>query len=305
MTGNSGSGGVLVFKKVAQDIEILGSIHSLTLSKDERKYIAHKAGEDSIFTFYHSSGVYRCGVRGEIIACVPITDTLQELDNVHKEYNALKTKVEDMESISMLVIHDVKNYILVLDGRISLMKEGSGVVDAETLEDMQKVVSKIKELFKKVSLLTMDKNAITKEKINIASMLTNIFSNFKLKLDEKKIEYAIYCDVERIFTDTLIEEVLVNIINNAIAHTPEGGTITVECRNREGRYRIKIADTGAGVPDDLKELIFEQIKNSSSRFGMGLGLAVARHITHLLGGKIWVEDNEPKGSVFVVELPEK
>jgi len=304
MTENSGSGGVLVFKKIAEDVEILGSNPAITLSNDERKYIAHKADEDSIFSFYHSSGVYRCGVRGEIIACVPITDMLKELDNVHKEHNVLKTKVEDMEGISMLVIHDVKNYILVLDGLISLMREKKSI-DSETVDDMQKVVLKIKELFKKVSLLTMDKNAINKEKINISSMLANIFSNLKLKLAEKKIGYSIYCDMKCIFTDTLIEEVFINIINNAIEHTPEGGSISVECSNRESKYLIKIADTGTGVPDDLKDLIFKQIKSASSRFGMGLGLAVARHITHLLGGKIWVEDNEPKGSVFVVEIPEK
>jgi two-component system phosphate regulon sensor histidine kinase PhoR len=105
-----------------------------------------------------------------------------------------------------------------------------------------------------------------------------------------------------------LEQVLVNLIHNAIKFTPPGGEIRLFAR-QDGKYvRFDVSDTGAGIdPDDLPR-IFERFykadrARSRSGSGTGLGLSIARHIVEAHGGKIWVESEPEKGSTFYFTIP--
>jgi two-component system phosphate regulon sensor histidine kinase PhoR len=103
-----------------------------------------------------------------------------------------------------------------------------------------------------------------------------------------------------------VEQVLVNLIHNAIKFTPPGGTITVSAKATIDDILVSVSDTGVGISADDLPRIFERFyKADRARTGggTGLGLAIAKHIVEAHGGRIWAESVEGKGSTFSFTLP--
>jgi PAS domain S-box-containing protein len=113
--------------------------------------------------------------------------------------------------------------------------------------------------------------------------------------------YYVYADTHR------IQEVLTNLINNAIKYTPEGG-VTVTLTGDATVIQVQVADTGPGIPsEDLPHLFqkFYRVDNTMTRTigGTGLGLFICRKIIELYNGRIWIESQLGKGSIFFINLP--
>jgi signal transduction histidine kinase len=92
-----------------------------------------------------------------------------------------------------------------------------------------------------------------------------------------------------------------NLILNAIQNTPSGGMITVSAISVDGRLRLRVADTGAGVPAEIRDRLFEPFVTGRTD-GTGLGLSIVREIARAHGGDARVGDSE-EGAVFEIELP--
>lgn len=103
-----------------------------------------------------------------------------------------------------------------------------------------------------------------------------------------------------------IDQVLLNLIHNAIKFTPGGGSILVTASPREQSTEFQVRDTGIGVlPDEIPRLFERFYKTDRARrsVGTGLGLAISKHIVQAHGGRIWAEQNLPSGMAFIVQLP--
>ena len=105
-----------------------------------------------------------------------------------------------------------------------------------------------------------------------------------------------------------LEQVLNNLVTNAIKYSPTGGTITIEVRPDEGGVRISVTDEGIGIPEKELEAIFGLFYRSPDRAardaaGMGLGLYISREIVVRHGGRIWAESGRSKGSTLNVVIP--
>ncbi|MEJ2738724.1 MAG: ATP-binding protein, partial [Dehalococcoidia bacterium] len=105
-----------------------------------------------------------------------------------------------------------------------------------------------------------------------------------------------------------ISQVLHNLIDNALAHTPEGGTVTVSARQIDQQVEISVSDTGKGIPEKDLPNIFERfyrVDRSRTRTtgGSGLGLTISKGLIEAHGGKIEVESTTGKGSRFRFTIP--
>jgi two-component system sensor histidine kinase KdpD len=108
----------------------------------------------------------------------------------------------------------------------------------------------------------------------------------------------------------LVIQVLINLINNSITHTPDGTTIVIQCRYDSKEVFISVADNGLGISDEDKEHVFEMFYSGNNITGdnqrsTGLGLALCRSIIYAHGGTFQLEDNTPCGSIFTFSLQRK
>lgn len=104
-----------------------------------------------------------------------------------------------------------------------------------------------------------------------------------------------------------IQQVVLNLVHNAVKFTPPGGRITVSVERRGEEVAVSVADTGVGIPPEVLPRVFERFfkaDRSRSAGGSGLGLAIAKHIVQAHGGRIWAESaGEGRGATFTFTLP--
>ncbi|NTU42012.1 MAG: HAMP domain-containing histidine kinase [Nitrospirales bacterium] len=107
--------------------------------------------------------------------------------------------------------------------------------------------------------------------------------------------------------DRVLQAVL-NFLGNAVKFTPQGGQVTVSCRENDGTVEVSVSDTGTGIPKEELSFVFDKFHQTSSSLsyqlkGTGLGLAIAKQIITAHGGRIWAESSEGQGSSFIFSLP--
>jgi len=103
-----------------------------------------------------------------------------------------------------------------------------------------------------------------------------------------------------------LEQVLVNLIHNAVKFTSPGGEVVLSAQTESNLVRFSVRDTGVGIPADDLERIFERFYKADrarSGGGTGLGLSISRHLVEAHGGKIWAESMEGRGSTFYFTIP--
>jgi signal transduction histidine kinase len=127
----------------------------------------------------------------------------------------------------------------------------------------------------------------------------------RITLDvEAKEESVIHAD------EALLRRMLLNLLDNAIKYTPDGGRIVVSCQRLRDEYALAVSDTGVGIPVDLQPRIFERFfradkarTRSDHDGGAGLGLAIARWIAEAHEGRLELSRSDTGGSTFTVFLP--
>jgi two-component system sensor histidine kinase KdpD len=103
------------------------------------------------------------------------------------------------------------------------------------------------------------------------------------------------------------QQILVNLLTNAVRHGPEGQPVTIHVEDASPDLRVRVVDRGVGVPPDLRDRIFEPFErfDPQSGVGTGLGLPVSRRLAEVMGGRLTVEDTPGGGATFVLMLPMK
>jgi signal transduction histidine kinase len=104
------------------------------------------------------------------------------------------------------------------------------------------------------------------------------------------------------------EQIVLNLVSNAVKFTPEGGAVTVSCALRDGAATIEVRDTGPGIPEDMQDAIFDpfvQLGRSltSTQEGAGLGLAISRDLARAMRGDVTVQSTPGEGATFTLRLP--
>jgi signal transduction histidine kinase len=104
------------------------------------------------------------------------------------------------------------------------------------------------------------------------------------------------------------EQVLLNLVSNAVKYTPEPGRIVVTCGWRDKQATIDVRDTGPGVPEDMQDVIFDPFVQlgrtlTSTQEGAGLGLAISRDLARAMNGDVTVQSTPGSGATFTLRLP--
>jgi two-component system phosphate regulon sensor histidine kinase PhoR len=177
----------------------------------------------------------------------------------------------------------------------------------EESDNLTQLVQELGEL----SRLESGEANIRKSKFDIGELIGSAARRLKAQADRAGLQMNIDIKLTLPPVDAdhgRIEQVLINLLHNAIKFTPPGGSITVSASSDDSGVRISIADTGVGIPADDLPRVFERFYKADkarSGGGTGLGLAIAKHIIEAHGGKIWAESVEGRGATFIFTLPYK
>lgn len=164
-----------------------------------------------------------------------------------------------------------------------------------------------------MSKIEANKLTLSGVEFNFEKMLRNVVEVVSFRMEEKKQNFSVRIDRDIPFTliadDQRLAQVITNLLSNAMKFTPERGAIRLEasCAKREERVcelRVEVRDTGIGISREQQSRLFSSFEQAESgtarRFGgTGLGLAISKRIVEMMGGRIWVESEPDKGSVFI------
>jgi signal transduction histidine kinase len=106
-----------------------------------------------------------------------------------------------------------------------------------------------------------------------------------------------------------LRRLLLNLLDNAMKYSPPGSHTRIEVHPTEGGVRLEVRDQGQGIPEQMREQVFGKFVRlnegqAKGNSGSGIGLAFCQVVAEAHEGRIWVEENAPKGSVFVLEIPQ-
>ncbi|MEJ2052748.1 MAG: ATP-binding protein [Calditrichaceae bacterium] len=238
------------------------------------------------------------------------------LQDVTSFKNLDRLKSEFIATIS----HELKTPLTSMNMAIDILsREVTGKLNDEQKEliagakdDVMRLKQFVNDLLD-ISKLESGKINFNFERINPQELIEYILKPFTLRINDKKIKIIQEIgSTGKSFSGDFnqLARVFSNLIDNAVQHTPEHGTITINLKKYKNNVRFCITDSGEGIPNDAIDLIFDkfiQIKNfqQADQGHIGLGLAIAREIIRIHKGRIWVENNPGKGSSFYVEIPKK
>lgn len=228
------------------------------------------------------------------------------------ESDQLKELIKARDQFTSAAAHDLRTPLTVIKLYLQSMlrsKEGTTSkaakkslqhIDAET----DKVIELINSLFD-FSRIESNKMTLTKKEADIVSLCR--LTTKKLSQVHTTHSISLSCRITKlsVFIDPLaIERVLTNLITNAVKYSPQGSNIKVKLSANKRSVTLTVSDQGQGVPEELKEKLFDPFfQTSSGNSGLGLGLYIARSLVNLHKGKIWVVSNKEIGSTFYVRLP--
>ncbi len=205
--------------------------------------------------------------------------------------------------------HDLLNPAGVINNYIDLMLEDAGKDEEGDLLAMKRAVEKILTTIEDAAQFARLESIKPRfEELDLDEILKRVVEDFKPLLNEAgmQVEYRSPGKMP-VHASPIIYDVFANLLSNAIKYAKEGKKVIIEAEDAGDSYIVRVKDFGEGVPDEFKEPIFERFKRREKRGvkGTGLGLAIVKRIAELHSGKVWVEDNSPKGAVFVVEIPKR
>jgi PAS domain S-box-containing protein len=262
------------------------------------------------------------------VSYTPIFDDKGDLDQlvgVIRDITAIKELERAKSEFVSLASHELRTPLTVINGYLSLLLSGDiGKIDGEVdnksfMATTKKIYGETNRLTKlvedllNVSRIEEGHLKINLRKVQFTESIEEVINDFKPIAEQKNIKLELKSefngsrDLVLIDRDK-IKQVLVNLVDNAIKYTNEGGRIKVECFAKDGEIITQVSDTGIGIKPEMLPRIFEKFQQATGSYlkdnkGSGLGLFIVRSLIELHKGKVWVESDLNKGSKFTFTLP--
>jgi len=199
---------------------------------------------------------------------------------------------ERLKTASSIIRHDILNDLVVIQSALNLYRDDN---DKSMLLEIDKRLEK--------SMSTIEKHReqeryldshIELDEYDLLDVISEIAKNYS--------NIAINCDGNaKVYADNAIYSVFDNIIDNAIKHA-QASSIDISINTSDENCEVRIADNGNGVPDHIKEKIFDEGFKFGEEGHTGIGLYIVRNTIEEYGGYVTIEDNEPRGAIFILHM---
>jgi len=206
--------------------------------------------------------------------------------------------------------HDLRSPLANMQAMLEALEDGLGAPEeyVPVLQEQVQVLSLlVDDLFE---LARIDAGALTLEmhRLPVAPVVSSSLRGVEAEARSRHVRLAAEVEegVTARFAPEKVERVLMNLLTNALRHTPSDGAVAVRVEPRPGEVQVAVEDTGEGLDAEAQERMFERFWRgdpSRSTRGAGLGLAIARGLVEAHGGRIWAEDREGGGARVCFTLP--
>ena len=281
-----------------------------------REVMEKKDFREKELTLFFSQGekifqVHALPIKGEkvISGVVAVLHDITELKKLER------MRIEFVANVS----HELRTPLTLIKGFIETLKRGAirdsknsqrflDIIESHT-ERLNNLIDDLLELSK----IESKEIKMEFQPIDLREVIEEVVSNFKEAIDEKghTVEIDIPPDFPQVeVAPERIEQVFINLLDNAIKFTPAGGKICIRGTVKEKDIQIEVSDTGIGIPKEHLSRLFERfyrVDKARSRElgGTGLGLSIVKHIIQAHSGTVGVESKANKGSRFFFTLPKK
>lgn len=221
----------------------------------------------------------------------------------------LQQKNQMQELILKLLSHDLYNHLNVILGYTEIAANANDLDG--TIEGILAIQVKSKatmQLIDEVTSYLKAEDSLRSsplEKYDLTDGIQTAIKQLQPEFEEKEIttQMELHKGPANIHANLVMNSVLVNLISNAIKFSPTHGVITIRLKDSNNYWQFSVTDQGSGIPDDLKEKVFEPFTAFGTQGGVGLGLTIASQAIQFLLGRIWIEDAQPTGTIFCFEIP--
>jgi PAS domain S-box-containing protein len=304
-----------------------------TIVENDRRIMASGQTEvveespDGIRTFLGMKAPYR-NEAGVVIGLIGISYDISDRKRIEAERerilqreqaareaaeNANRVKDEFLAVLS----HELRSPLNPILGWAQLLRRGKldGVRTAQALETIERnaqLQSQLIEDLLDISRIMSGKLTLVPVPVNLSSVIAAALETVRLAAEAKSIHIEVNLEpnIKQVYGDAgRLQQVVWNLLSNAVKFTPTVGRVKVRLTQTNQDAQLQVIDTGKGINSEFLPYVFEHFRQedgaTTRQFGgLGLGLAIARQIAELHGGRIWVESRgENQGSTFTVELP--
>ena len=243
-------------------------------------------------------------------------NNVKELNQLSISYNKMLERLSDAFEIQRQftanAAHELRTPLTLMQVQLDLYNSSwHPGNDEDTLQTIKMVTEQSDRLNKMVKTL-LDMSELQTvgrdDKIMIAAVVEEVLVDLEPLAQEKNIRLIGKCgDITMMGSDILIYRLVYNLVENAIKYNHLGGQVTVTVCRKEKQVSLSVEDTGSGIPEELKERVFEpffRVDKSRSRElgGVGLGLALVREIVRVHDGRIAIKSKPAGGTIFEVIL---
>ena len=241
---------------------------------------------------------------------------VKELNQLSVSYNRMMERLsaafEIQRQFTANAAHELRTPLALMQVQLDLYHSNSHPGnDADTVQMIKMVTEQNDRLNKMVKTL-LDMSELQTvgrdDEIILDALVDEVLEDLEPLAEGKNIRLIGKCkDITMVGSDILIYRLVYNLVENAIKYNHSGGQVTVTADRKEKHVYLSVEDTGAGIPEELKERVFEpffRVDKSRSRElgGVGLGLALVREIVRVHDGSITVKSNPAGGTIFEVVL---
>ena len=237
----------------------------------------------------------------------------EQYEVVRHQRDALLRLQLQKERLTSFVVHDLKNPVNSMDLHAQLLLRNKEL-PASARDSVLRIRDEARALLRLI-LNLLDISKAEEEQlspviadVDLHALVAGVCDAFGVKAKDAQAEITCALEVGSVRADPdLLRRVLENLIDNALRHAPKGSVVTVGATGHDGRVQIRVRDAGRGVPEEMREKVFERFvqveaeSQAMTRAGRGLGLSFCKIAVEAHGGRIWLEDGHP-GAIFCVEL---
>ena len=240
-----------------------------------------------------------------------------ELAALAGDFNAMAEVLERLEHERQNMIadiaHELRTPLTILQGQIDAMREGVRPINDASLARLDRqtqLLARLIQDLRTLSLAEAGRLSLDLKVLDIAQFAKQVTVSFKERAAEKKIHLSFAPGTEHVNVQAdpdRLEQILSNLVSNALRHTPEGGEVTVSAQRCRAQVRLSVTDTGPGLSKDALAYVFDRFyraeKQARGAANSGLGLSITKALVELHQGAIDVTNAAQGGAVFRVSLP--